>query len=137
MIVLTYGTFDLYHYGHKRLLERAAGLGTKLIVGLSVDRFNAEKGKESILNYEHRKEIIGSVRYVDKIIPEESWGQKPKDIKREKADLLVMGSDWSGAFDYLSDIVEVIYLPRTEGVSTTDIKNALLTHALQHKERQG
>lgn len=125
--VLTYGTFDLLHYGHIRLLKRAKALGDYLIVAASTDEFNEIKGKKSYHNYETRKEMLESVRYVDLVIPEKTWEQKIQDIKDYKVDIVVMGSDWAGSdkFDYLKDYCEVIYLDRTEGVSTTKIKKEL------------
>jgi glycerol-3-phosphate cytidylyltransferase len=122
-IVITYGTFDLFHIGHLRLLKRAASLGTKLIVGLSSDEFNTQqKQKNTAVNYEHRREILESLSFVDLVIPENSWDQKPRDVLEHKVSVFVMGSDWAGKFDELSSLCEVVYLPRTEGVSTTDLK---------------
>lgn len=125
--VLTYGTFDLLHYGHIRLLKRAKALGDYLIVAVSTDEFNAIKGKKAYHNYETRKEMLESVRYVDLVIPENSWEQKVKDVQEYKIDIVVMGSDWAGSdkFDYLKDYCEVVYLDRTEGISTTKIKKEL------------
>lgn len=123
--VLTYGTFDLFHIGHVRLLERAAKLGDELYVGLSSDNFNAIKGKKSILPYEQRAEIVASNKHVKGVFAEESWDQKVKDIKRLKADIFVMGGDWTGKFDELNQHCKVVYLDRTEGVSTTEIKQVL------------
>ena len=125
--ILTYGTFDLLHYGHIRLLKRAKALGDYLIVGLSTDDFNEIKGKKAYHNYEARKMMLEAIRYVDLVIPEENWDQKPDDIKRYEADILVMGDDWAGSdkFKYLDEYCEVCYLPRTEGVSTTKIKRDL------------
>ncbi len=120
--VITYGTFDLLHWGHVRLLERAAKLGDKLIVGVSTDEFNAEKHKEAYHSYEHRKYILEAIRYVDMVIPESSWDQKISDVKKYHVDTFVMGSDWEGQFDFLKPYCEVIYLPRTEGISTSQIK---------------
>src|SRR6056297_3386496 len=99
--VITYGTFDLFHIGHLRLLERAKALGDKLCVGVSADSFNESKGKKSIVPYEHRAAIVSSISFVDEVFPECSWDQKPLDIKRLSADILVMGDDWEGKFDYL------------------------------------
>lgn len=121
-VVLTYGTFDLFHIGHVRLLHRLRALGTSLVVGLSTDKFNAEKGKQSVIPYDARKEVLLACRYVDKVIPEDSWDQKADDIRREKASVFAMGDDWAGRFDELADLCEVVYLPRTRDVSTTDIK---------------
>lgn len=123
--VITYGTFDLLHWGHVRLLERASKLGDKLIVGLSTDEFNAIKHKEAYHSYNHRKYILEAIRYVDQVIPEQNWEQKISDVKKYHVDTFVMGDDWRGQFDFLKDYCEVIYLPRTEGISTTKIKTDL------------
>lgn len=120
--VITYGTFDLLHYGHIHLLRRAKSMGDYLIVGLSTDEFNRRKGKESFFSYEQRKLMLEAVRYVDLVIPEESWEQKLRDVQELRADRFVMGDDWRGQFDYLKPYCEVRYLPRTPQVSTTDIK---------------
>ena len=125
--ILTYGTFDLLHYGHIRLLKRAKALGDYLIVALSTDEFNELKGKKAYHNYETRKLMLEAIRYVDLVIPEENWEQKINDVKEYKADVVVMGSDWAGSdrFNYLTDYCEVVYLDRTEGISTTKIKEEL------------
>lgn len=125
--ILTYGTFDLLHYGHINLLKRAKALGDYLIVALSTDEFNAIKGKIAYHNYETRKLMLEAVRFVDLVIPEKNWEQKIDDIKKYEVDLLVMGDDWAGSdkFKYLDDYCEVCYLQRTEGVSTTKIKQEL------------
>ena len=125
--VITYGTFDLLHYGHINLLKRAKELGDYLIVGLSTDEFNRkEKQKICYFSYEQRKSLVESVRYVDLVIPEDSWEQKIKDIREYRVDVFVMGDDWRGNFDSLHDEgCEVVYLPRTAEVSTTQIKNDL------------
>ena len=125
--ILTYGTFDLFHYGHVRLLKRAKALGDYLVVALSTDNFNAGKGKVSYYDYESRKEILEAIRYVDLVIPEETWEQKIDDVKKYNIDVVVMGGDWKGSdrFEYLKDYCEVVYLDRTEGVSTTQIKTEL------------
>jgi glycerol-3-phosphate cytidylyltransferase len=120
--VLTYGTFDLFHYGHVRLLRRLRDMADVLIVGVSTDGFNAAKGKSSYFPYEVRCEMLMSCRYVDTIIPEVSWDQKRADIKRHDVDIFAMGSDWAGKFDDLSDLCRVVYLPRTEDISSTMIK---------------
>lgn len=125
--VLTYGTFDLFHIGHLRLIERLAALGDRLIVGVSTDEFNAGKGKKSVVSYDDRAAIVGAIRGVDLVIPERSWEQKRSDIVEHGVDVFVMGDDWSGKFDDLSDVCEVKYLPRTSGVSSTDIKEMLRT----------
>lgn len=125
--VLTYGTFDLLHYGHIRLLERAKKLGDYLIVALSTDEFNKIKGKKAYHDYETRKKMLEALRYVDLVIPEENWEQKIKDVKDYKVNIVVMGSDWAGSdkFDYLKEYCELVYLDRTEGISTTKIKKDL------------
>jgi glycerol-3-phosphate cytidylyltransferase len=122
--VLTYGTFDLFHYGHIRLLKRAKALGDFLVVGMSTDEFNAGKGKASVHDYETRKEILESVRYVDLVVPEFSWEQKVNDILMYEIDTVVMGDDWAGSdrFMYLNEYCDVVFLPRTEGISSTQLK---------------
>jgi glycerol-3-phosphate cytidylyltransferase len=120
--VLTYGTFDLFHVGHIRLLERARSLGDYLVVGLSTDEFNLGKGKRSVFSYSERFAILGAMRHVDKIIPENDWEQKLNDVISNKIDVFVMGDDWEGKFDFLKPNCEVVYLPRTSGISTTYIK---------------
>lgn len=119
---ITYGTYDLFHYGHLRLLTRIKEMCSTLIVGVSSDAFNLHKGKKCIIPYEQRAAIISALECVDKVIPEESWEQKPVDIETYHVDALIMGSDWSGKFDYLLDKCKVIYLPRTPGISTTELK---------------
>ena len=123
--VITYGTYDLLHYGHIELLRRAREMGDYLIVALSTDEFNQIKNKKSYYDYEQRKMMLESIRYVDLVIPEEGWGQKEKDVDRFDVDIFVMGHDWEGEFDFLKDKCEVIYLNRTEGISTTKIKQEL------------
>lgn len=125
--VLTYGTFDLLHYGHIRLLERAKKLGDYLIVALSTDEFNAIKGKKAYHDYETRKKMLEALRCVDLVVPEKNWKQKLDDVKKYYVDIVVMGSDWAGSdkFDYLKDYCELVYLDRTEGVSTSKIKKDL------------
>ena len=123
--VLTYGTFDLLHYGHLEILKRASLLGNKLIVGLSTDKFNEIKGKTCVLPYQKRKELIESLDYVDKVIPENNWDQKVTDIKGNNIDIFVMGDDWEGKFDELKVFCEVIYLPRTKGISSSKLRSIL------------
>ena len=123
--VITYGTYDLLHYGHIELLRRAREMGDYLIVALSTDEFNQIKNKKSYYDYEQRKMMLESIRYVDLVIPEEGWGQKEKDVDRFDVDVFVMGHDWEGEFYFLKDKCEVIYLNRTEGISTTKIKQEL------------
>lgn len=123
--IITYGTFDLLHYGHINLLKKAKALGEYLIVAVSTNEFNEIKGKECYFSYEERKQLVEAIRYVDLVIPEEHWEQKIDDIKEFKVNALVMGDDWEGKFDYLKDHCEVIYLPRTPEISTTKIKEEL------------
>ncbi|MCU9612998.1 glycerol-3-phosphate cytidylyltransferase [Caldibacillus lycopersici] len=123
--VITYGTFDLLHWGHINLLKRAKDLGDYLIVALSTDEFNEQKNKKSFHSFENRKIVLESVRYVDEVIPECSWDQKIEDIKNHDVDIFVMGDDWKGKFDYLEEYCTVIYLPRTIGISTTQIKEEI------------
>jgi len=125
--VLTYGTFDLFHIGHLRLLQRLSALGSTLVVGVSTDGFNATKGKHTVVPYADRAAIVAGIRGVDEVIPEHSWDQKPDDIQKHGVGLFVMGSDWEGKFDDLAALCEVRYLPRTEGVSSTEIKSMLRT----------
>ncbi|KRC53861.1 MULTISPECIES: adenylyltransferase/cytidyltransferase family protein [unclassified Nocardioides] len=125
--VLTYGTFDLFHIGHLRLIERLAAMGDRLIVGVSTDEFNAGKGKKSVVSYDDRAAIVQAIKGVDLVLPERAWEQKRADIIEHEVDVFVMGDDWTGKFDELSDVCEVRYLPRTSGVSSTDIKEMLRT----------
>lgn len=120
--IITYGTFDILHAGHINLLRRARALGDRLVVGLSTDGFNQGKHKSSLLNYENRKTVLEAIRYVDEVFPEETWEQKVEDILRFAADVFVMGDDWAGKFDFLGEYCDVLYLPRTGGISTTAIK---------------
>ncbi|MEN0660856.1 glycerol-3-phosphate cytidylyltransferase [Caldifermentibacillus hisashii] len=133
-IIITYGTFDLLHYGHINLLRRAKNMGDYLIVGLSTDYFNQEKGKNSYFNYDERKQLLESIRYVDLVIPENSWEQKIKDLEEYKVDIFVMGDDWKGKFDYLNEFCEVRYISRTPEISTTKIKNELKMITLKNNE---
>ena len=124
--IITYGTYDLLHYGHIQLLKRAKELGDYLIVALSTDEFNwNSKQKKCYFDFEHRKMLLESIRYVDLVIPEENWDQKISDVKEFKIDTFVMGDDWKGKFDFLKDYCEVVYLPRTPEISTTQIKKDL------------
>ena len=133
--VLTYGTFDLFHVGHVRLLKRISEFGDRLIVGCSTDEFNAIKGKKAIFSFEERKEILLSCRYVHDVIPENHWEQKMDDVQNLKVDVFAMGDDWSGKFDYLEGLTRVIYLPRTEGISTTQIKDVASSTRVDKKQR--
>lgn len=124
--VITYGTFDLLHYGHVNLLQRAKALGDYLIVAISTDEFNWNmKGKKCYFTYEERKRLVEAIRYVDLVIPEENWEQKVTDVDEYKVDTFVIGDDWEGKFDFLKEKCEVVYLPRTPEISTTQIKNDL------------
>jgi glycerol-3-phosphate cytidylyltransferase len=123
--VITYGTFDLLHYGHINILKRAKQLGNYLIVAVSTDEFNKLKNKQSHFNYEQRRYILEAIKYVDEVIEENSWDQKVRDVIENNIDIFVMGDDWRGEFDFLEEFCEVVYLPRTEGISTTQIKNEL------------
>lgn len=120
--VITYGTFDLLHYGHINLLKRAKELGDYLIVGLSTDEFNLLKGKHSILDYNQRKALLESIKYVDEIIPECNWEQKIPDVVNNNVDIFVIGDDWKGKFDFLEQYCKVVYLKRTPDISSTIIK---------------
>ena len=134
--VITYGTFDLLHYGHINLLRRAKQLGDYLIVALSTDEFNREeKHKKCYFTYEQRKALVEAVRYVDLVIPEESWSQKRSDVHEYHIDLFVIGDDWKGKFDFLqNEGARVIYLERTPEISTTQIKNDLQCRNVQHQK---
>lgn len=136
--VLTYGTFDLLHFGHIEILRRAKALGDYLIVAVSTDEFNEIKNKKAYHNYETRKKMLEAIRYVDLVIPEKTWEQKRQDVLDYKVDVVVMGSDWEGNenFECLKDICEVVYLPRTEGVSTTKIKKELGLQNVDNKVNQ-
>lgn len=123
--VITYGTYDLLHVGHINLLRRARELGDYLVVVLSSDEFNELKGKKAYHPYEDRKKILEAIRYVDEVLPEYTWEQKIKDVQDNQIDVFCMGDDWKGKFDFLKDYCEVVYLPRTEGISTTKIKEDL------------
>lgn len=125
--ILTYGTFDLLHYGHIRLLQRAKAMGDYLIVALSTDEFNEIKGKQAYHSYDKRKLMLEAIRYVDLVIPEQTWQQKSDDIQTYHVDILVMGSDWatSSKFEGLSNYCEMVFLDRTSGISTSQIKDDL------------
>lgn len=123
--ILTYGTFDMFHIGHLRLFKRLSEMGDKLIVGVSTDEFNALKGKKTLIPYEQRAEIVESVRYVDMVIPETDWEQKVRDVQEYHVDVFAIGNDWEGKFDFLKEYCEVVYLDRTDGISSTQLKNSL------------
>ncbi len=123
--VITYGTYDIFHIGHLKLLQRAKALGDELIVAISTDKFNLKKGKRVMIPYSQRAEIVKNIKCVDRVIAEESWEQKISDIKRYNIDIFAIGDDWEGKFDFLRDYCQVIYLPRTQNISTTKLKNSL------------
>lgn len=123
--VLTYGTFDLLHYGHLNILKKCKNLGDYLIVALSSDEFNEIKGKKSVMSFEERKEILENIKYVDRVIREDHWDQKIEDVKKYDVDVFVMGDDWKGKFDFLEEYCEVVYLPRTKSISTTLLKQII------------
>jgi len=123
--VITYGTFDLLHTGHINILRRAREYGDYLIVAISSDEFNAIKGKKAYYTFEQRKAILEAIRYVDEVVPEDNWAQKVEDVQKHNIDVFVMGDDWEGEFDFLSEHCDVVYLPRTVGISTTKIKKDL------------
>jgi len=123
--IITYGTFDMFHIGHLRLLQRLKELGDELIVAVSTDAFNASKGKKVIIPYEQRAEIVAHIKCVDRVIPEHSWEQKREDIEKYHVDIFAMGDDWKGKFDFLKEHCEVVYLERTRDISTTQLKKSL------------
>lgn len=124
--IITYGTFDILHIGHINLLRRARELGDRLIVGLSTDEFNAGKHKAALLDYDNRRVVLEAIRHVDLVIPEQTWEQKVVDVQKYDVDTFVIGGDWEGEFDFLREFCEVKYLPRTQDVSSTSLKQALL-----------
>lgn len=123
--VLTYGTFDLLHVGHTNILQRARDLGDRLIVGVSTDEFCREKGKTPVIPFEDRARLVAALRAVDRVIPETRWEQKALDVIEHRVDVFVMGDDWEGKFDFLRDLCDVVYLPRTADISTTILKKHL------------
>ncbi|WP_416305802.1 adenylyltransferase/cytidyltransferase family protein [Neptunicella sp. SCSIO 80796] len=123
--VITYGTFDLFHIGHLRILERLRQLGDRLVVGVSTDEFNSIKGKQSIYSYQERAAIVEALSCVDLVIPEDNWQQKQQDIQHYTVDIFGIGSDWQGKFDELESLCQVVYLPRTPTISTTELKKSL------------
>lgn len=130
--VITYGTFDMFHIGHLNVLKRARSLGDRLIAAVSTDEFNEIKGKKSIIPFNHRAEIVNAVQYVDFVIPEISWDQKRRDIVEHGVSVFAMGDDWLGKFDDLNELCEVVYLERTPGVSSTQIKEILSPLSANH-----
>lgn len=135
--VITYGTFDLFHIGHLNVLERLRALGDRLVVAVSTDEFNAEKGKNACFSFEERRRIVAGLRCVDLVIPENNWDQKVSDVKAHNVDIFGMGDDWVGKFDFLKPHCQVIYLPRTPAVSSTSIKLDIFeTHKEMRKDAQ-
>ena len=123
--IITYGTFDMFHIGHLNLLKRLKAMGDELIVAVSTDEFNLGKGKKTLIPYQQRAEIVQAIQYVDKVIPEDNWEQKISDIQTYHVDTFIIGDDWKGKFDFLSEYCEVKYLERTKGISTTELRQAL------------
>lgn len=123
--IITYGTFDMFHIGHLNLLKNLSKMGDRIIVGVSTDEFNADKGKKCLIPYEQRAAIVQAIEFVDLVIPENSWEQKREDIKTYNVDIFAIGNDWEGKFDDLRDICEVVYLERTKNISTTELKKSL------------
>jgi glycerol-3-phosphate cytidylyltransferase len=131
--VITYGTFDLLHVGHLNLLERLRGLGDELIVAVSTDEFNLGKGKKCVISYNDRARLVAALSCVTAVIPEMAWEQKVSDIKKHKIDIFGMGSDWTGKFDELNQVCRVVYLPRTDGISTTYLRETIAQRGLTKK----
>lgn len=123
--VITYGTFDMFHIGHLKLLRRLSDMADRVIVAVSTDEFNELKGKKTLIPYDQRAAIVGAIDCVDLVIPEESWEQKTTDIQKYDVDIFAIGNDWKGEFDFLENLCEVVYLPRTKNISTTDLKKSL------------
>ena len=123
--IITYGTFDMFHIGHLKLLQRLKSLGDELIVAVSTDEFNRGKDKKVMIPYAQRAEILENIKCVDKVIPEENWEQKVTDVQQYNVDIFAMGDDWEGKFDFLKEHCEVLYLERTKDISTTQLKKSL------------
>jgi glycerol-3-phosphate cytidylyltransferase len=123
--IITYGTFDMFHIGHLKLLQRLKTLADELIVAVSTDEFNRGKGKKVMIPYEQRAKIVENIKCVDRVIPEESWEQKIADVKRYNIDIFAIGDDWKGEYDFLKKYCDVIYLERTKNISTTQLKKSL------------
>ena len=123
--ILTYGTFDMFHIGHLKLLQRLSELGDELIVAVSSDEFNELKNKTVLIPYEQRAEIVANISCVDKVIPEHNWEQKIDDVQKYNVDVFAMGDDWEGKFDFLKEHCDVVYLERTKDISTTQLKKSL------------
>jgi len=132
--IITYGTFDLFHIGHLKLLQRLKSLGDELIVAVSTDEFNTIKGKKTIIPYTQRAEIVENIKCVDMVIPENDWEQKIKDVQKYNIDVFAIGNDWEGKFDFLKEYCDVVYLDRTDGISSTQLKNTLKTFSVSKDE---
>lgn len=132
--VITYGTFDLFHTGHLNLFKTLAGMADRVIVGVSTDEFNELKGKKTVIPYDQRAEIVSAIRYVSQVLPETCWEQKSTDVQTYSVDLFAIGEDWAGEFDVLKRYCDVVYLPRTEGISTTRLKTTLKTLSSVRRE---
>ncbi|PCJ86681.1 MAG: glycerol-3-phosphate cytidylyltransferase [Thiotrichaceae bacterium] len=132
--IITYGTFDMFHIGHLKLLQRLAALGDELIVAVSTDKFNETKDKTVLIPYAQRAEIVENIKCVDMVIPEDNWDQKVSDIKEYDISLFAMGDDWEGKFDFLKEHCEVTYLSRTKNISTTQLKRSLTNFLSISKE---
>lgn len=123
--IITYGTFDMFHIGHLRLLKRLSQMADEVIVAVSTDEFNTLKGKKTLIPFEQRAEIVEAISFVDLVIPEHCWEQKKDDIEKYDIDIFAIGDDWKGKFDYLNQYCEVVYLPRTQDISSTYLKETL------------
>ena len=132
--IITYGTFDMFHIGHLKLLQRLKSMGDELIVAVSTDEFNKKKKKKVMIPYDQRAEIVSNIKCVDKVIKESSWEQKIQDIQKYNVDIFAIGDDWKGEFDFLKPYCEVVYLERTKGVSTTELKKSLVNFLSIPKE---
>lgn len=132
--IITYGTFDMFHIGHLKLLQRLSEMADEVIVAVSTDNFNEIKNKKVLIPYDQRAEIVSSIKYVTKVIPEESWEQKIEDIKKYEVDIFAIGNDWEGEFDFLKDYCEVVYLERTRNISSTQLKKTLSSFLSISKE---
>ena len=123
--IITYGTFDMFHIGHLNLLKNLKALGDELIVAVSTDEFNLLKGKKTLIPYDQRAQIVEAISYVDRVLPETAWDQKVEDVKKYNIDTFAIGDDWEGEFDFLKEYCNVVYLPRTSNISTTQLKKSL------------
>lgn len=133
--IITYGTFDMFHVGHLNLLRRLSEMADNVVVAVSTDEFNLGKGKKTLIPYDQRAAIVESIKYVDKVIPEESWEQKLSDVKQYDVDIFAIGDDWKGKFDFLEKLCEVVYLERTGNISTSELKKSLTRFlTIPHKD---